>query len=216
MIKTPFQKYSILLAFLSIFVSATCSHADEKIEDLIDIFESNGKITALMEGKRTITTNLRQKEGVIWRGSKGYLGALLTNHRFLVISTSSGAWQELPLRLDESEKAVASMSPYIALLVTGDRAVGFDAASKRFIEARFPIHDELIKAKVEDHVAVVITTSRAFGLATETSAFAHIRLRVGEAMEALKTTSSKATIRTPDRLLTFEASAAVWREHRLN
>ena len=78
------------------------------------------------------------------------------------------------------------MSPYIALVVAADRAIGFDAASKRFIEVRFPIHDALIKAKVEDHVAVVITTSRAFGLATETSAFAQTRLGVGETVEALK------------------------------
>ena len=28
--------------------------------------------------------------------------------------------------LDEAEKGVASLSPYIALLVTGDRAIGFD------------------------------------------------------------------------------------------
>ena len=192
------------------------SHAGEEIEDLIDIFVSNDKIIAIVEGKRTIASNLRPKEKVLWRGAKGYLGAFLTNRRFLVISTSSGAWQEMPLRIDESEKAVASMSPYIALLVAADRAIGFDAASKHFIEARFPIHDALIKAKVEDHVAVVITTSRAFGLATETSAFAQSHLRVGETVEALKTTSGKATIRTSDRLLTFEASAATWREYRLN
>ena len=150
-----FNKYSIVLACLSILVSAMGSNGGEEIEDLIDIFESNDKIIAIIEGKRTIATSLRQREKVLWRGAKGYLGAFLTNRRFLVISRSSGAWQEVPLRIDESEKAVASMSPYIALLVAADRAIGFDAASKRFIEARFPIHDALIKAKVEDHVAVV-------------------------------------------------------------
>ena len=147
---------------------------------------------------------------------KGLFRCILTNHRFYVISTSSDAWQALPLRIDESEKGVASLSPYIALLVTGDRAIGFDAASNRFIETRLPIHDELLTAKVEKYVAVVITSSRAFGLAAETSAFTEIGLRVRETIEGIKISSSKATIRTSNRLLTFEASGSTWNEHRLN
>ena len=210
------HKCFTILICLSILVSAIFSYAKEEIEDLIDIFESNSKIIAIIEGKKTITINLRPKEKVLWHGSRGYLGAFLTKHRFYVISTSSDAWQALPLRIDELETKVASLSPYIALLVTGDRAIGFDAASNRFIETRLPIHDELLTAKVEKYVAVVITSSRAFGLAAETSAFTEIRLRVRETIEGIKISSSKATIRTSDRLLTFEASGSTWNEHRLN
>ncbi len=210
------RKILTILICLSILVSAIGSYAEEEIEDLIDIFESNSKIIAIIEGKKTITFDLRLKEKVLWSDSNGYLGAFLTNERFFVISTSSDAWQALPLRLDESKKGVAFLSPYIALLVTGDRAIGFDAASNRFIEAQLPIHDELLTAKAEKYVAVVITSSRAFGLAAETSAFTEIHLRVRETIEAIKITSSKATIRTSDRLLTFEASGSTWNEHRLN
>jgi hypothetical protein len=199
---------------LSILVSAICSYAEE-IEDLIDIFESNSKIIAIIEGKKTITFDLRPKEKVLWSDSNGYLGAFLTNEHFFVISNSSDAWQALPLRLDESKKGVASLSPHIALLVTGDRAIGFDAASNRFIETQLPIHDELLTAKAEKYVAVVITSSRAFGLAAKTSAFTEISLRARETIEAIKITSSKATVRTSDRLLTFEVSGSTWNEHRL-
>jgi DNA-directed RNA polymerase subunit K/omega len=201
---------------LSILVSVICSYAEEEIEDLIDIFESNSKIIAIIEGKKTITFDLRLKEKVLWSDSNGYLGAFLTNEHFFVISTSSDAWQALPLRLDESKKGVAFLSPYIALLVTGDRAIGFDAASNRFIETQLPIHDELLTAKAEKYVAVVITSSRAFGLAAKASAFTEIHLRVRETIKAIKITSSKATVRTSDRLLTFEASGSTWNEHRLN
>jgi len=210
------RKILTILICLSILVSAIGSYAEEEIEDLIDIFESNSKIIAIIKGRKTISVNLRRNEKVLWSDSNGYLGAFLTNLRFFVISTSSDAWQALPLRLDESEKGVASLSPYIALLVTGDRAIGFDAASNRFIETRLPIHDELLAAKAEKYVAVVITSSRAFGLATKTLAFTEIPLRVRETIEAIKITSSKATIRTSDRLLTFEASGSTWNEHRLN
>ena len=210
------RKILTILICLSVLVSAICSYAEEEIEDLIDIFESNSKIIAIIEGKKTITSDLRSNEKVLWSGSKGYLGAFLTNLRFFVISTTSNAWRALPLKLNESEKGVASLSPYIALLVTGDRAIGFDAASNRFIETKFPIHDELLAAEAEKYVAVVITSSRAFGLAAKASAFTEIHLRVRESIEAIKITSSKATVRTSDRLLTFQASGSTWNEHRLN
>jgi hypothetical protein len=152
---------------------------------------------------------------VLWSGSKGYLGAFLTDQHFFVISTSLNAWQALPLRLDESGTGVASLSPYIALLVTRDRAIGFDATSNRFIETQLPIHDELLAAETERYVAVVITSSRAFGLAAESSAFTEITLRKRETIEAIKLTFSKATVRTSDRLLTYEATASTWKEHSL-
>ena len=209
-----YRKFLTIPICLSILVSAIGSYAEEEIEDLIDIFESNRKIIAVIEGKRTITSNLRSKEKVLWSDSNGNLGAFLTNERFFVISTSSGAWQVLSLRSDES-KGVASLSPYIALLVAGDRVIVFNEASNGFIEKRLPTQDELFTAKVEKYVAVVVTSSRAFGFAAKTSDFTEIPFRVGETVEEIKTTSSKATIRTSDRLLTFNAKSSTWNEHRL-
>ncbi len=209
------RKTLTILIWLSILPFTICSYAEEEIEDLIDIIESNGKIIAIIEGRKTISLDLRPKEKVLWSGSNGYLGAFLTNDRFFVISTSSGAWQILPLKSDESEKGVASISPYIALLVTGDRVIVFDAASNQFIETRLPIHDELLAAKAEKYVAVVITSNRAFGMAAGTLAFKEIFLRTRETIEAIKITSSKAIVRTSDRLLTFEVSGSTWKEHRL-
>ena len=196
------RKFLICLIYLSICASATSSYAEEEIEDLIDIAESKGKIIAIIEGRKTITFDLRPKEKVLWSGSSGWLGAFLTDLHFFVISVSLDAWQALPLRLGESGKGVASLSPYIALLVTRDRAVGFDATSNRFIETQLPIHDELLVSEAEKYIAVVITSSRAFGLAAESSSFTEITFGIREAIEAIKLTSSKATVRTSDRLLT--------------
>ena len=209
------RKFLISIICLSIFASTISSYAEEEIEDLIDIAESKSKIIAIIEGRKTITFDLRPNEKVLWSGSKGYLGAFLTDQHFFVISTSLNAWQALPLRLDESGKGVASLSPYIALLVTRDRAIGFDATSNRFIETQLPIHDELLAAETERYVAVVITSSRAFGLAAESSAFTEITLRKRETIEEIKLTFSKATVRTSDRLLTFEATASTSKEHSL-
>jgi hypothetical protein len=209
------HKLLTIVICLSILLSAICSYAEEEIEDLIDIFESNSKIIAIIEGKKTIAFNLRPKEKVLWSGSRGYIGAFLTDHRFFTISIYSNTWQALPLGIDESENGVASLSPYIALLVTEDRAIAFDAASNRFIETRLPTHDEIVTAKVERYVAVVITSGRAFGFAAETASFTEVRLRVRETIETIKITSGKATIRTSDRLLSFESTDSIWKEHRL-
>ena len=208
------RKFLIRIICLSILGFTISAYAEE-IEDLIDIAESKGKIIAIIEGRKTVIFDLRPNEKVLWSGSRGHLGAFLTDQHFFVISTSLNAWRALPLRLDESEKGAAYLSPYIALLVTKDRAVGFDATSNRFVETLLPIQDEMLAAEVERYVAVVITSSRAFALATESSAFTEINLRMGEKLEDIKLTYSKATVRTSDRLLTFETSASVWKEHRL-
>jgi hypothetical protein len=69
-----FLKIFLILICLSTLVSITCSYAAEEIEDLIDIFASDSKIIAIIEGKNTISFNLRQNEKVQWSGSRGYLG----------------------------------------------------------------------------------------------------------------------------------------------
>lgn len=210
---------SILFATITsllTLVSAICAYAEEDPEDLIDLVASDGKIIAVIEGRKTMAVDLRLKEQVLWRGSKGYLGACLTDHRFFVISASSGTWQSLPLNSDESEKAVATLSPYLALMVAGDRVVVFDAASDRFIDTQVPLSDELLATKVEKYVAVVVTSGRALGFAAETSGFNEIILRAREDLESVKITSSKAVVITSDRLLSFAASGSGWHEQRID
>ena len=209
------REFIIGIICLSIFASNISSYAEEEIEDLIDIAESKGKIIAIIEGKKTVTFDLSPKEKVLWSGSKGHLGAFLTDLNLYVISVSSNAWQALPLKLSESRNGDTFLSPHIALLVTKDRAVGFDATSNRFIETQLPLHDELLAAKVERYVAVVITSSRAFGLAANSSAFTEITIGIKETIESLKLTYSKVTFQTSNRILTFEASGSEWKEHRL-
>ena len=208
------RKFFIGIISLFILTSTISSFAGDEIEDLIDIAESGSKIIAIIEGKKTVTYNLRPKEKVTWSGSRGHLGAFLTDLQFYVISTSLNSWQAFPLKLDESGKGAVHLSPFIALLVTGERAAGFDATSNQFVVAHLPIHDELFAAEAERYVAIVITSSRAFGLALESSTFVELILRKNETIETLKMTYRKATVRTSDRLLSFEASGSTWRELR--
>ena len=111
----------VISIFSSIILSlAISAYADSEIEDLIDIAESDGKIIAVIEGRKTITYNLKPSEKLLWSGSRGYLGAFLTDRHFFVTSTKSSSWRRLPLRIAEAESGVAAISPYIVLLVTKD------------------------------------------------------------------------------------------------
>ncbi|VEN72940.1 conserved exported hypothetical protein [Candidatus Desulfarcum epimagneticum] len=210
------RKIPVILICLAALRFALSSHAGEDMEDLIDIVESKSEIIAIIQGKKTVSIDLQTDEKVLWSGSKGDLGAALTPSRFLTISPSSNGWRSLPLKLEESKEASASLSSDIALLSTRNRVAAFDAASSRFVETPIPLHDERIAAKADTHIAVAVTSSRALALATGNSSFSKIRLGLRETIGSIKTASGKAMVRTSDRLLIFEAQRASWNERRLD
>jgi hypothetical protein len=201
----------------SIIISLTISaYAEDEIEDLIDIAESDGKIIAVIEGRKTITYNLKPNEMLLWSGSRGHLGVFLTDRHFFVASTKSNSWHILPLRIDETANYVPAISPFLVLLVTNDRAIAFDAMANKFIETKLPLKSEVYAVKIEKHVAVVVTSSRAFGLAVRSSGFNEIKFKINESIEAVNISASKVTITTSNRLLSFQAKRKTWNEHRLN
>lgn len=209
-----YLKILAVLVFMLAPVVSLTANADEDIEDFIDIVESESKVIAVVKGEKTRSVKLRPGEEITWSGSRGHLGAFFTDDRFLVISTSSGNWRELRLKIDEAETARVSISAYIVLLVTDKRAIGFDAVSNLFVETRLPLDDEVTVVETGDKVAVVITSGKAFGLAANASAFTELRLRIKERIETTKVTANKVTVRTSDRLLSFSASSASWIGHR--
>jgi hypothetical protein len=112
---------------------------------LIDIQELDGDVIAIREGRETTVFDLPSQEKILWSGSKGNIGAVLTEKRFLVITTSSNAWHEKSLRKGEPQEANTGLSPYLALLVTGDRVIGFDDKNHRFFELLRPANEEFIE-----------------------------------------------------------------------
>lgn len=203
-----------ILTLLVIFTVAHPLRGEEYIEDLINIEEIDGKVIVIRSGKKPVSFNLRSKEEVFWSGAKGYIGAVLTKNRFLVVSTSSTVTQELSLRSEEASQSVVSLSPNLALLVTRERAIVFDRMANRFIESHLPVRDKFIAADANKNLAVVITSGRVLGLAFGSSTFNSMRLRTGEIVESLKLIVGVATIRTSDRLLEFQAANSSWHEQR--
>ncbi len=200
---------SIIMIFAVVLAWTVPLKSEDYIEDLIDIQELDGDVIAIREG-REIIFDLSSREEIRWSGSRGHIGAVLTDSRFLAITTSSKDWHEISLKERESQEGITALSPYLALLVTGDRAIGFDSKNNRFIVLRRPPNEEFIEFEVNKYVAVVVSSRYAFGLALGGKYFNKVPFRANENFKTLKTTSRFATIRTTKRVLTFRASDSLW------
>lgn len=211
----PFRTIITFLVILTTLLYAVPSNSKDDIEDLVYIEQADRKIIAVRDGIPATPFELRSYEEVLWLDSDGYIGALLTNERFVAIALSSPGWLEMPLRSKEAYGGSPILSPTLALLVTKERVIRFDATSHRFIEESLGLDEEYVAAEANDHVAVVISSRRALGLASGDSGFREIRFRTSETFQSLKTTPQVVTVRTSWRILTFGASSPSWSEVRL-
>ena len=204
---------TFVVALATLFY-AIPSNSKDVIEDSVDIEQVGRKIIAFRDGSQATPIDLRLKEEVLWLDSDGYVGALLTNERFIAISPYS-PWLETPLRSKETHDGNPILSPTLALLVTKERVIGFDAISPRFIEESRRLDEEFVKVEANDYVAVVISSRRALGLASGGSGFREIVFGISETVQSIRTKSRVVTVRTSWRILTFSASSSSWSEFRL-
>ena len=211
----PFRTIVTFVVTLATLLYPIPSNSKDVIEDSVDIVQVGRKIFASRDGIQTAPFELRSKEEVLWLDSDGYIGALLTNERFIAISLSSPGWLETPLRSEEAYYGSPILSPTLALLVTKERVIGFDAISPRFIEQSLRLDEEFVSAEANDYVAAVISSRRALGLASGGSGFSEIRFRISEIFQSISTKSQVITVRTSSRILTFSASSPSWSEVRL-
>ena len=181
-------------------------------EDFIDIQELEREIVAIRDGKAPVPFKLLLRETVLWKDSKGKVGAVLTDKRFVAISIASTGWHEIPLRINEADKATAVLSMNIVLLVTEERAFGFDCESNHFVEERLQLYEEVLATNANIDVAVIVSAGRALGFATGSKAFVEMPFRIHESFESFDTKSRLATVRTTSRVLTFHASDFSWTE----
>jgi len=205
-------KSLLLVLLICLWAGIAGAQLDEYIEDAVEIHELRGKVVAVRNGKPNLTFELTLRENVLWKGTRGKVGALLTPKRFLAVSTTSEGWQELVLRLHEAKDARAAISPYLALLVTRQRAVGYDSLGNRFVENRLPLFETVVAAEADYRVAVVVLSGRCAGFALGRANFAEIAFRIGEDFQTLEMKPRLATVRTSKRLLSFQAANSSWSE----
>jgi hypothetical protein len=205
-------KTLLLVMLFFLWSGAAKAQIEEYVEDAVEIHEVRGKVVAVRSGRGNLSFELSLKEPVLWKGTRGKVGAVLTEKRFLTVSNTSDGWLEEPLRLHEAEDAKTAVSPYLALLVTRQRALGFDGLTNRLVEHRLPLFETTLAADTDYRVAVIVLSGRCVGFAVGRNSFAEIHLRIGEEFQTLEMKPRLATVQTSERLLSFQADSSSWSE----
>ncbi len=187
------------------------------IEDLLQIVVLKRDLLALdAEGGGETREDLELGERVLWTGSRGRVGLVLTDRRILAVGTGSARWQSTRYRRAESHPHLTRLGDRVALVVTDKRALGFNGRSGNLLEERFGPNETVVRADVSANVAIVVTDRRALGLSPFAGGFFGERLRISEEVLGLELGSNIATLRTGQRLLTFRGTTGSWSERRLD
>ena len=194
-------------------ISAT---AYEEVDDLVDIFAIDGRLIALVDGRRNFSEDFRPGEEILWQGAKGEVGAFLTSDRLLAVSVKSGRWNVQRLKINEKRHTPEMLQgSHLIVMLTAERMVAFGTDTGGFFQTRMPIGEAVIDRAARGRVAAVVTAKRAFGFSSYRRGAAEIRFRLQETPLSLQSTYTTVTLRTSQRLIALEAGDAVWREFDL-
>ncbi len=210
------SRKSWLLWVVALFIWTSWAMAYEEVEDLVDIFATDSAFIAVVDGKRNFSEAKGSGETVLWQGAKGEIGAFLTNDRLLAVSTRSGQWNVRALKINEKKESPDMLiAAHLLIMLTGERIVTFGTHTGGFVQTRMPIGEPVVAKSSEGRVAAVVTPARAFGFSSYRRGVAEIRFQLKENVISLKTTYTKITLQTSQRLITLKAEDAVWRQFDL-
>lgn len=191
------------------------SYRSNSVPDSIDIQMVENELIGIVEGRNEYSIDLDLGERIVWRGTRGTVGAVLTENRILALSRVSRGWAELALKLNESDKPESItplISDFLVLMVTDRRIIGFDSQRGRWVQQSVPIHDRIVNSHINSHVAAVITSKRIFAWAWGSIDFKEQRLRRSETIQYVDTRPHTVTVGTDRRLLVFKSGGGGWRE----
>ncbi|NQZ95331.1 MAG: hypothetical protein HRU01_02370 [Myxococcales bacterium] len=187
------------------------------LSDVLEVLVANRELLAIdARGGSQTTERLRLEEIVLWKGARGKVGMVLTNQRILAVATQSGAWQATDVHRTESRPEEALLGERVALVVTNERAIGFDGGSANLVETSLGLREEVLAQSVGENVGVLVTNRRALGLSPFVGGFSEIMLGLRERIESVSAGANVATITTDRRLLIYRSPSGSWEEKRLN
>jgi hypothetical protein len=185
--------------------------------DLVEIVVLPRKLLAVdAGGGGQLEEKLLRGEEVLWTGSRGRVGVVLTDQRILAVSTISASWQSARYQRGETRPEGAALGDRVALLVTNKRAVGFDGNTGNLIERSLGPGESVLASVIGQNVAVVVTDRRALGLSAFTGGFFSTRIAVGERLENSSAQANLVTLTLTNRLLFFRAPSGSWEERNLD
>jgi hypothetical protein len=183
--------------------------------DLVEILVLENVFIAVdAEAGGTSTVERLLGERVLWTGTRGLVGVILTDERVLAIATRSSTWQEVNYRPGETPAQNAHLGDRLAVVVLPQRTLGFVGPLSRFTELRLGPQEDLRMLSVGANVAVLVTNRSALGLSPDAGGFFPIELQLREKIEQVVTRTNVATIHTDQRVLIFRGPTGTWSVRR--
>jgi hypothetical protein len=202
-----------------ILLAATLALAQRPDEvplaDVLEVLVLDRQLVAIdARGGGQRTTPLRLDERVSWTGARGKVGVVLTDQRILAVAVGSAAWQEADRQREETLPQQALLGDRVALVVTSQRAIGFDGGSGNLVESRLGIRERVLSLRAGENAAVVVTDRRALGLSPSVGGFFEAKLSLAEDLESVDAGANLVTVTTSRRVLIFRAPSGSWEERR--
>lgn len=214
-----------LLVATALFAAPTPTPAFEQFDarnqvplsDLLEIIVLPRTLLAIdATGGGQIQQDLNLGERVVWQGTRGRVGAVITNERLLLVATNNAAWQQVRFRQGETPPTSVLLGDRVALVSTEKRALGFDGGSGNLVESSIGPREKVLESAVGENVAVLLTDRRALGLSPFVGGFFPISMNVGERTESLVAKANLVTLTTPRRILIFRGPTGGWEERNRN
>jgi hypothetical protein len=194
---------------------AQLTRGEVPLGDLIEIVVMDDEILAVdAESGGSSVERRRLSESVLWTGTRGRVGIVITDQRVLGFAPRSGGWQEAPYERGEGPARDAQLGDRVAVIALDKRVLGFLGTVGRFVQERLGPQEDLRALQVGANVAVMVTSRVAIGLSPEAGGFFRFRLQVRERVMEVSARANLATVQTDRRILVFRAPTGTWVERR--
>ncbi len=181
---------------------------DEK--EYLQVQTLDDKLVVFRNQKPSVPVNLAFDEEVFIIKEEGHVAAVVTDQRFLAISSASESWLSEPFESGEAESARLELGDAVVILVTDERFLGFGGTENRFAEVEFRLGENLFAEAAGQNFGVVVTSDRAIGFASETGNHAEIVLEAGDTFHSLEMAATLALVHTDDNIYVYRASTGAW------
>ena len=211
----------MLSLWIAVALAPTLAHAQRTrgdqvpLGDLIEIVVMDDEILAVdAESGGSSVVRRQLGESVLWTGTRGRVGLVITDRRVLGFAPRSGGWQEARYERGEAPPHDAQLGDRVAVIILRQRVLGFLGTAGRFVQTRLGPLEDLRTVQVGANVAVLVTNRVAVGLSPEAGGFFSIRLQLRERLTEVTARSNLATVQTDQRVLVFRAPTGTWAERR--
>lgn len=186
-----------------------------ELADVVDVVVLDDELIAIdaFGGVVGVTRPILGEE-VLWSGAQGQVGLVLTDRRALAVASGTGGWRSIDYFIYETPAEEALLADRVALVVTDQRIIGFDAERGHWTERRLELEEAPLEAQVGVGVGAVVTSHRVLALSAGAGTFREVDLLGREVLESLSARGDLATVTTSSRLLVYRAEGDVWAARR--